>query len=187
MVEERSQPTTYCLHITFTPIDNSSSSTCQNMGTQLSTRAFYIFSSSFFNSTFSTLIYTYIPPNLTNYSSSSHYFSSSSIILWFHFIIVPLEILRRFRGFLYTKPNTMKYKDVSLPQDFCYVFKQETNLTVLKTSLFFSGDGFTVYNSVGQLVFRLDSYGPQPRLRDQLVLMDPRGRCLLTVRRKVMN
>ncbi|XP_028786349.1 protein LURP-one-related 5-like [Neltuma alba] len=71
----------------------------------------------------------------------------------------------------------------SLPQD-CYVFKQETHLTVLKTSLFFAGDGFTVYNSHGQLVFRVDSYGPQPRLQDEVVLMDPRGGCLLTVRRK---
>ncbi|XP_016177366.1 protein LURP-one-related 5 [Arachis ipaensis] len=60
----------------------------------------------------------------------------------------------------------------------------ETQLTVLKTSLFFAGDGFTVYDCKGQLVFRVDSYGPDARDRDELVLMDANGRCLLTVRRK---
>ncbi|KAI4329343.1 hypothetical protein L6164_021617 [Bauhinia variegata] len=65
-----------------------------------------------------------------------------------------------------------------------YVFKEETHLTVLKTSLFFAGDGFTVYDCKGQLVFRVDSYGPDTRDKDEVVLMDPNGRCLLTVRRK---
>ncbi|XP_020227909.1 protein LURP-one-related 12 [Cajanus cajan] len=69
-------------------------------------------------------------------------------------------------------------------EDASCVFKQEMNLTVLKTSLFFAGDGFTVYDCKGQLVFRVDSYGPDTRDRDELVLMDPNGRCLLTVRRK---
>ncbi|KAK7270663.1 hypothetical protein RJT34_25979 [Clitoria ternatea] len=65
-----------------------------------------------------------------------------------------------------------------------YVFKEEIHLTVLKTSLFFAGDGFTVYDSNGQLVFRVDTYGPDSRDTHELVLMDPNGRCLLTVRRK---
>ncbi|KAF7843255.1 protein LURP-one-related 12-like [Senna tora] len=65
-----------------------------------------------------------------------------------------------------------------------YVFKQELNLTVLKTSLFFAGDGFTVYDSNGELVFRVDSYGPDSRDKDHVVLMDPHGHCLLTLRRK---
>ncbi|KAI4355750.1 hypothetical protein L6164_004493 [Bauhinia variegata] len=65
-----------------------------------------------------------------------------------------------------------------------YVFKEETHLTVLKTSLFFAGDGFTAYDCKGQLVFRVDSYGPDTRDKDEVVLMDLNGRCLLTVRRK---
>ncbi|KAF4372346.1 hypothetical protein CsatB_012947 [Cannabis sativa] len=65
-----------------------------------------------------------------------------------------------------------------------YVFDEETSLTVSKTSLFFAGDGFTVYDSRGELVFRVDSYGHNIRDKDELVLMDPHGRCLLTVRRK---
>ncbi|CAJ2661378.1 unnamed protein product [Trifolium pratense] len=77
-----------------------------------------------------------------------------------------------------------KMKEISVVQDGNYVFKEEIHYTVLKTSLFFSGDGFTVYDCHGQLVFRVDSYGPDSRNLDELVLMDPDGRCLLTVRRK---
>lgn len=68
-----------------------------------------------------------------------------------------------------------------------YVFKEEIHLTVLKTSLFFTGDGFTVYDCKGRVIFRVDSYGPDARDTDELVLMDPNGRCLLTVRRKVRS
>lgn len=66
-----------------------------------------------------------------------------------------------------------------------YVFKEEIHYTVLKTSLFFSGDGFSAYDCNGELIFRVDSYGPDSRDMDELVLMDPNGRCLFTVRRKV--
>ncbi|CAI9113981.1 OLC1v1037441C1 [Oldenlandia corymbosa var. corymbosa] len=64
-----------------------------------------------------------------------------------------------------------------------FLCEQETHLTVLKTSLFYAGDGFTVYDCKGQLVFRVDSYGPDSD-KGELVLMDPCGKCLLTVRRK---
>ena len=66
-----------------------------------------------------------------------------------------------------------------------YVYKQETLLTVLKTSLFFANDGYSVYDCKGQLVFRVDSYGPDTRDKGEIVLMDAHGKCLLTVRRKV--
>ena len=67
-----------------------------------------------------------------------------------------------------------------------FIDGEETNLTVRKTSLFFSGDGFTVYDCKGSLVFRVDSYGgPNNRDTDEVVLMDAHGRCLLTLRRKV--
>ncbi|KAK4481882.1 hypothetical protein RD792_012793 [Penstemon davidsonii] len=61
-----------------------------------------------------------------------------------------------------------------------FVCSEETHLTVRKTSLFFSRDGFTAYDSKGKLVFRVDSYGDM----SEVVLMDPTGRCILTVRRK---
>ncbi|KAK2351266.1 hypothetical protein P8452_29957 [Trifolium repens] len=65
-----------------------------------------------------------------------------------------------------------------------YVYKEETLLTVLKTSRFFSGDGFVVYDCMGQLVFRFDSYGPITRDKEELVLMNTHGRSLLTLRKK---
>ncbi|CAN1171758.1 Protein LURP-one-related 12 [Linum perenne] len=65
-----------------------------------------------------------------------------------------------------------------------FVYKEEKHFTVFKTSMFFANDGFTVHNSDGELVFRVDSYGPDASDRDELVLMDARGRCLLTVRKK---
>ncbi|KAH7565035.1 hypothetical protein ACOSQ2_021205 [Xanthoceras sorbifolium] len=65
-----------------------------------------------------------------------------------------------------------------------FVYKEEIQLTVLKTSLFFSNDGFTVYDCKGESVFRVESYGPDARDKDELVLMDAQGNCLLTVRRK---
>ncbi|KAM7253841.1 hypothetical protein ACFE04_031523 [Oxalis oulophora] len=70
--------------------------------------------------------------------------------------------------------------------DGTFVYGEEKNLTVLKTSLFFANDGFTVYDCKGKLVFRVDSYGPDMRDRSgELVLMDAHGRCLLTVRKKM--
>lgn len=68
-----------------------------------------------------------------------------------------------------------------------YVYEEETHLTVLKTSLFFAGDGFTVYDCKGELVFRVDSYGPDAGDTGEVVLMDASGRCILTVRRKVCS
>ncbi|KAK6124912.1 hypothetical protein DH2020_041323 [Rehmannia glutinosa] len=68
-----------------------------------------------------------------------------------------------------------------------YVYEEETHLTVLKTCLFFAGDGFTAYDSKGELVFRVDTYGPDAGDRGELVLMDAAGRCILTVRRKIFN
>ncbi|CAN0875362.1 Protein LURP-one-related 12 [Linum grandiflorum] len=69
--------------------------------------------------------------------------------------------------------------------DHGFVYQEEKHYTVFKTSLFFANDGFTVYDcSNGELVFRVDSYGPDARDRDELVLMDAHGRCLLTVRKK---
>ncbi|MFS7992434.1 putative tubby-like protein [Helianthus anomalus] len=53
-----------------------------------------------------------------------------------------------------------------------FVYTAETHLTVMKTSLFYPGDGFAAYDSNGQLVFRVDSYGPDTR---ELVLMDQYG------------
>ncbi|KAI8017930.1 Protein LURP-one-related 12 [Camellia lanceoleosa] len=68
-----------------------------------------------------------------------------------------------------------------------FIYEEETHLTVFKTSLSFSSDGFAVYDCKGDLVFRVDSYRPDTHDRAELVLMDASGRCLLTVRRKRLS
>lgn len=67
-----------------------------------------------------------------------------------------------------------------------YCYQEETHLTVHKTSVFFPGDGFIVYDPHGHLLFRFDSYGPDSGPKDELVLMDAAGKCLLTLFRKVI-
>ena len=57
-------------------------------------------------------------------------------------------------------------------------------LTVWRKSLLFNCDGFTVYNSNGNLVFRVDNY--MNSTRDNIVLMDASGLPLLSIRRKVL-
>jgi len=58
-------------------------------------------------------------------------------------------------------------------------------LTVWKKSLLFNCDGFTVYNSKGDLVFRVDNYMNSPK--DNIVLMDASGLPLLSIRRKKLS
>ena len=55
--------------------------------------------------------------------------------------------------------------------------------TVWKKSLLFNCDGFTVFDSNGNLVFRVDNYVPGGN--GEIILMDASGRALLTIRRKV--
>eukprot|EP01018_Ginkgo_biloba_P004650 Gb_03357 [translate_table: standard] len=57
-----------------------------------------------------------------------------------------------------------------------------STLTVWKKSLMFNCNGFTVYDSFGNLVFRVDNYASHRM--SQVVLMDGAGNALLTMRRK---
>ncbi|KAH7686671.1 LURP-one-related protein [Dioscorea alata] len=66
-----------------------------------------------------------------------------------------------------------------------YCGAEERQLTVRKTSVFYPGDGFAAYeHSTGELVFRVDTYGRGPALATDLVLMDPSGASILTLRKK---
>ncbi|KAG6509822.1 protein LURP-one-related 8-like [Zingiber officinale] len=58
-------------------------------------------------------------------------------------------------------------------------------LTVWRKSLLFSCSGFTVFDDVGNLVFRVDNYGSGRA--GEVVLMDAAGKPLLTVRRKKLS
>ncbi|WOL14747.1 protein LURP-one-related 8-like [Canna indica] len=58
-------------------------------------------------------------------------------------------------------------------------------LTVWRKSLLFHGEGFTVFDAKGNLVFRVDNYGSASR--GEIVLMDAAGKPLLTIRRKKLS
>ncbi|XP_071720262.1 protein LURP-one-related 8-like [Rutidosis leptorrhynchoides] len=58
-------------------------------------------------------------------------------------------------------------------------------LTVWKKSLLFNCKGFTVYDSNGNLVFRVDNYTSGNKA--EIVLMDASGHSLLTIRRKRLS
>ncbi|RWV80422.1 hypothetical protein GW17_00058309 [Ensete ventricosum] len=57
-------------------------------------------------------------------------------------------------------------------------------LTVWRKSLLFNGNGFTVFDSKGNLVFRVDNYSSGSG--DEIVLMDAAGKPLLTIRKKLV-
>jgi len=75
-------------------------------------------------------------------------------------------------------------KAVTVDDENKFCFPGETHLTVRKTSVFFPGDGFVAYDPHGEMLFRFDSYGPDSKPKDELVLMDAAGKCLLTLLRK---
>lgn len=60
-----------------------------------------------------------------------------------------------------------------------------TVLTVWKKSLLFNCNGFTVFDSKGNLVFRVDNY--MQGIKGEIVLMDAAGKPLLTIRRKRLS
>ncbi|CAN8269273.1 unnamed protein product [Cochlearia groenlandica] len=68
--------------------------------------------------------------------------------------------------------------------DKAYLYEENKPLTVCKSSLFSTGDGFAAYDCDGDIIFRVDSYGPDTRDNDEFVLMNAAGKCLLTVKRK---
>ncbi|KAI3824929.1 hypothetical protein L1987_06402 [Smallanthus sonchifolius] len=65
------------------------------------------------------------------------------------------------------------------------VCKKPVVLTVWKKSLLFGCDGFTVYDSLGNLVFRVDNYTATGNR--EIVLMDASGHTLHTIRRKMLS
>ncbi|KAH9308950.1 hypothetical protein KI387_036861, partial [Taxus chinensis] len=60
-----------------------------------------------------------------------------------------------------------------------------TTLTVWNKSLIFNCKGFTVYDSKGNLAFRVDNYASNPST--EIILMDATGNDLLQLRRKRLS
>ncbi|KAL6142437.1 hypothetical protein ACLB2K_060719 [Fragaria x ananassa] len=63
--------------------------------------------------------------------------------------------------------------------------EEATVLTVWKKSLLLNCNGFTVFDTKGNLVFRVDNY--LSGRKGEIVLMDAHGKCLLTIRRKRLS
>ena len=96
---------------------------------------------------------------------------------------LPIFLLCCVANLAIPRVKNMNNKVVIVDEKFC--FPEETHLTVHKTSVFFPGDGFIVYDLHGEVLYRFDSYGPESKPKDELVLMDSSGKCLLTLLRKV--
>ncbi|KAI3964705.1 hypothetical protein MKW92_021695 [Papaver armeniacum] len=58
-------------------------------------------------------------------------------------------------------------------------------LTVWKKSLLFNCNGFTIFDTKGNLVFRVDNY--RAGNKTEIFLMDASGKSLLTIRRKKLS
>lgn len=62
--------------------------------------------------------------------------------------------------------------------------KQET-FTIWMKSLVLDGNGCTVFDSKGEIVYRVDNYNS--KCRDEVYLMDFKGKVLYTILRKVRD
>ncbi|KAJ7951438.1 Protein LURP-one-related like [Quillaja saponaria] len=64
----------------------------------------------------------------------------------------------------------------------CYVTSKQETFTIWMKSLVLSGKGCTVFDSNGQIVYRVDNYNS--KCRDEVYLMDFKGLILFTIQRK---
>ncbi|XP_042506499.1 protein LURP-one-related 8-like [Macadamia integrifolia] len=76
------------------------------------------------------------------------------------------------------KKEEKKHKNDTI----CFSSCSCKSLTVWRKSLLFTCNGFTVFDSAGNLVYRVDNY--RGDRTDDIVLMDASGKPLLTLRRK---
>nr|ADE75958.1 unknown [Picea sitchensis] len=67
---------------------------------------------------------------------------------------------------------------------FC-VLSSPATFTVWKRSLFFHGNGFTVFASSGNVVFRVEDYSSH--VKHKLILMDAAGNVIFTMRHKRLS
>lgn len=66
----------------------------------------------------------------------------------------------------------------------CSCSSERETYTIWMKSLVFHGNGCTVYNSRGDVVFRVDNY--QQRCSREVFLMDSSGKVLFSMKRKVI-
>ncbi|CAN4077374.1 unnamed protein product [Withania somnifera] len=66
-----------------------------------------------------------------------------------------------------------------------YVKSTRETFTIWMKSLVFNGNGCTVFNSKGEIVFRVDNY--QESCRDEVCLMDLKGQVLFSIKREKLR
>ena len=64
-----------------------------------------------------------------------------------------------------------------------YLTSEKETFTIWMKSLVYHTNGCTVYNSNGQIVFRVDNY--EKKCSNEVHLMDLKGKVLYTIRKKV--
>ncbi|KAI3871179.1 hypothetical protein MKW98_015079 [Papaver atlanticum] len=67
----------------------------------------------------------------------------------------------------------------------CFVTSTRRTLTVWMKSLVFNGNGCTVYDSSGNIVYRIDNY--DQKLKNEFYLMDVHGNVLVTILKKKLS
>lgn len=67
----------------------------------------------------------------------------------------------------------------------CYFTSKQETFTIWMKSLVLSGNGCTVFDSNGHVVYRVDNYNCKSG--NQVLLMDSRGKVLFTILRKASN
>ncbi|XP_040986880.1 protein LURP-one-related 11-like [Juglans microcarpa x Juglans regia] len=86
---------------------------------------------------------------------------------------------------LASKSNFMTVKvhpQVVIPSASCYFISKQETYTIWMKSLVLGCKGCTVFDAKGQLVYRVDNYNCN--FRDEVNLMDSKGKVLFTVPRK---
>ncbi|CAK9141869.1 unnamed protein product [Ilex paraguariensis] len=68
---------------------------------------------------------------------------------------------------------------------YSYLTSKRETFTVWMKSLIFNGNGCTVFDSKGELVYRIDSYGE--KCSNEVHLMNLRGKVLFSIRQKKLH
>ncbi|XP_043717139.1 protein LURP-one-related 4 [Telopea speciosissima] len=86
---------------------------------------------------------------------------------------------------VYPQQSPSSSSSTASPSPSPYVTSSIETFTIWMKSLVLHGNGCTVYNSSGQIVYRIDNY--DEKCRDEVDLMDLRGNVLFTIRRKKLR
>lgn len=78
---------------------------------------------------------------------------------------------------------TKVHPQAPLSASSCYTSSRQETFTIWMKSLVLNGNGCTVFDSRGEIVYRVDNYNS--KCRDDVYLMDFKGKVVFTILRKV--